>query len=179
MKKVLYLLGQLDDRDVEWMIRTGRRERLAAGTTLIREGQPITALYVVLDGTVAILTEAAGGAAIAQLGTGEVLGEISFVDGRPPSATARAATEAVVLAIPRAAVTNRLAGEVDFAARFYRALAMFLADRLRQSNRMLGFGQAASQRLAEEADEMNPEVLDQVHLAGQRFHEVLQRLLVG
>jgi hypothetical protein len=54
MKKVLYLLGQLSDTDVEWLIARGSRELVAAGTTLIQAGQPVSALYIVLDGTLAV-----------------------------------------------------------------------------------------------------------------------------
>jgi len=54
MKTALYILSELSDTDVEWMITHGRRERLAAGTVLIQEGNPIEALYILLDGQLAV-----------------------------------------------------------------------------------------------------------------------------
>src|SRR5262249_35697376 len=50
VRKVLYLLGHLSDTDVEWMMDAGRTEHVPAGTVLIREGQPVNALYLLLDG---------------------------------------------------------------------------------------------------------------------------------
>jgi hypothetical protein len=41
MKKVFFLLGELVDEDIDWMISTGRREEVTAGTVLIQEGRPI------------------------------------------------------------------------------------------------------------------------------------------
>jgi hypothetical protein len=40
-----------------------------------------------------------------------------------------------VLAVPKAWLREQLARDVGFAARFYRALAMFLAERIRRSIR--------------------------------------------
>ena len=102
MRKALYLLGQLSDADVEWMIAHGRRERVAAGTVLIREGQPVNAVYIVLDGVLEVTGSSVGGKV--PLGCGEVVGEMSFIDARPPSATVTVRDAAVVLAIPRGAV---------------------------------------------------------------------------
>ena len=107
MKKALYLLGQLSDADVEWMIRDGRRQTIPPNFVLIREGMPIDAVYIVLDGLLQVTGSGLGGAVI-RLGCGEVVGEMSFVDARPPSATVTAATNAIVLAIPRRALAARL-----------------------------------------------------------------------
>jgi CRP-like cAMP-binding protein len=176
MRKVLYLLGQLDDRDVEWMIQKGKKERLQRGTAIIREGEPLQALYVVLDGILGVSTRAAGGQLIAHVGAGEVVGELSFVDARPPSATVTALTEAVVLTLPRSEIQARLDQDLGFAARFYRAVAMFLSDRLRRASSAPDPDTPAEESLV---DELDANVLDNIHLAGARFQQVLQRLLAG
>jgi CRP-like cAMP-binding protein len=176
MKKVLYLLGQLDDRDVEWMIQKGKKERLRPGTTIIREGQPLQALYVVLDGILGVATRAAGNQLIAHVGTGEVVGELSFVDARPPSATVTALTEAIVLTLARSDIQARLEQDLGFAARFYRAVAMFLSDRLRRASSSPDPDTPVEESMV---DELDPNVLDNIHLAGARFQQVLQRLLAG
>jgi bacteriocin-type transport-associated protein len=178
MRKVLYLLGQLSDSDVEWLIIRGRRQRIPAGTVVIQEGRVIDTLFVVLDGTLGVSVPAPGGRQTVRLGCGEIVGEISFVDARPPSATVTALEDTTVLAIPRQELARKLEHEVEFAARFYRALAVFLAHRLRAANQRLDY--AAGQDLGDDvaySDELDPTVLDQVHLAGSRFDQVLQRLL--
>ncbi len=178
MRKVLYLLGELTDNDVEWIIRHGARQRLAPGTVLIKEGQPVGALYLLLDGALEVTGVALGGGRAVRLGCGEVVGEISFVDSRPPTATVTAADRAVVLAIPRAALTAKLGRDHEFAARFYRALAVFLANRIRATGQRVAY--AKDQPLNEDVeyqDELGEDVLDNLHMAGSRFDRILQRLL--
>ncbi|MGH2394516.1 MAG: cyclic nucleotide-binding domain-containing protein [Candidatus Limnocylindria bacterium] len=176
MRKVLYILGQLDDADVEWLAEAGHRERVADGQALIREGQKIDAVYIVLEGAVTV--DVAGLGQIARLGSGEIVGEISFVDTRPPSATVTALGDAQVLRLEREVLLARLETDSAFAARFYRAIAIFLADRLRDTVVRLGYGEV--ERLSE-ADEIQGELedhtLDTLHLAGGRFSRLLELLL--
>ena len=174
MRKALFFLGIMNDDDLEWMITNGRREEVPAQTTLIQQGTPLEAMYIVLDGAFAVW---AAGKEVARLLSGEVLGEISFVDSRPPSATVQAVDDAHVLAISRRVLGRRLEQNAEFAARFYRSLAVFLADRLRSTTSRLGYGQGGALHTeAEYADELDPVVLDTVSLAGARFDMLLRRL---
>jgi CRP/FNR family transcriptional regulator, cyclic AMP receptor protein len=176
MRKVLYILGQLHDADVEWMAEIGHRERITDGQVLIRQGQKIDAVYIVLEGKMSV--SVAGRGQIARLGSGEIVGEISFVDARPPSATVAALGDVHVLRLEREAVFARLETDDAFAARFYRAIAIFLADRLRDTVVRLGYGEV--ERLSE-ADEIQGELDDHtlgtLHLAGGRFNRLLELLL--
>ena len=58
MKKVFFLLGELDDDDIDWMVAIGRREEVAAGTVLIEEGKPIDTLHILLEGTLSVSVSA-------------------------------------------------------------------------------------------------------------------------
>lgn len=178
MRKVLYILGQLDDLDVSWLAANGQRERFAPGDILITEGAPIDALYIVLDGRLSVA--AAGGPTVADLGAGEVVGELSFVDSAPPSATVTAATPGEVLAVPRSVLSDKLETDQGFAMRFYKAMALFLADRLRGTVQRFGYGEAegglGSGTVLE--DELDDTVLDTVSVAGERFDRML-RMLAG
>ena len=70
-----------------------------------------------------------------------------------------------------------LSADQGFAARFYRALCVFLADRLRHTTRRMGYGNAADDADAIDAmDELNENLLETVHLAGARFDRMLKRL---
>ena len=82
MRKVLYIMGQLSDEDVDWMAVGGRRRDARAGEVLIHEGVPISSVLVVLQGTASVTL--AGGREVARIGAGEVLGEMSMIDNRPP-----------------------------------------------------------------------------------------------
>jgi CRP/FNR family cyclic AMP-dependent transcriptional regulator len=177
MRKALFFLGILNDADVEWMIATGVKQQLSPGEVLIQEGQAATSVFLVLEGVFSVVARAAGNQEVARLRSGEIVGEMSFVDSRPPSATVRAIEASSVLAIPRRGLEDRLSQDATFAARFYRAMAVFLSDRLRSTVGLLGYG--SGQTLEDEAsyaDEIDSAVLDNVSLAGARF-DVLQRRL--
>jgi CRP-like cAMP-binding protein len=172
MKKVLFLFGELSDLDVDWLIKNGSPRGIAEGDVLIEQGRPSDALYIVLDGTFTV-TAAGATEPLNSLGAGEVVGEMSFIDSRPPSTTVKAASISRVFCIPRDALARRLKQEAGFAARFYRALAMFLSHRLRQMTLRMSHQEAGQ---AESPDELDGQVLDGVYLAGQRFQRVLQAL---
>lgn len=174
MRKVLYILGELNDDDVEWMAAIGRK-RLArnATQTLIRQGEPAADLLFVLDGHAVVSVDGVG--EIARLGTGEVVGELSFVDSAPPSANVVAEPGCVTLSLDKRAITERLRGDAGFSGRFYRALAMFLADRLRDANVRHSATADLSSRVIDE-DELDEALLDNVSLAGLRFERMLEIL---
>lgn len=179
MRGVLFVLSQLQDADAEWLAQIGTQQRVPPGAAIITEGQQAAALYVVLDGTLVAVVGAPREQEVGRLSRGTIAGEMSFVDGFPPSATVRAREESLVLAIPRERLEERLREDSAFAARFYKALAMLLAQRLRERNRRLT-GEAL--RLDEgvvDEDEMDPDSLDTLYLAGQRFDRLVRRLAGG
>jgi len=175
MRKVLYIFGLLTDGDVEWIARTGTRRTLQAGEVLIEEGKPVDSVIILLEGELLVTVRGVG--EVARLGTGEIVGEMSFVDAAPPSATVAARNQCLALFLGKAALAQKLRTDVAFAARFYRALAVFLADRLRGTVRRLGYG--ASQALETDeilTDELDTGILDTVAVAGDRFHRMLKLL---
>ncbi len=174
MRKVLYILGQLSDEDVDWMASAGRRRDAHPAEVLIREGVPIQSVLIVLQGTASVTL--AGGLEVARIGAGEVLGEMSMIDNRPPSATVTALEPSVLLELGRTALDAKLLADTGFAARFYRALAVFLADRVRNTNARLGYGKASDARSLADEDELDETVLDNLHLAGGRFEAIIARL---
>ena len=177
MRKVLYLLGELNDADVEWLLANGTRQAVPAGAAIIEEGKPANALYIVLDGTLSATVAALHHQEVERLICGAVAGEMSFVDGRPPYATVRARGDALVLSIPRTRLEAKLEEDMGFEARFYKAIAIFLSDRLRGKVRMLsGKGTPQLDDDVVEEDELDPRVLDHVYLAGTRFDRMLKRL---
>ena len=175
MRKALYVMGILDDEDVEWIASHGRRLGVAKDEILIREGEPVDALFILLDGSLDVST---GGNKVATLLSGEIVGEISFVDSRPPAATVTAAQYSRVLSIPRDMLRARLETDAWFASRFFRALATFLADRLRTTTARLGYG-GANQDTQRDEDEINFDMMDSVSLAAVRFDKLLKRLQGG
>jgi len=177
MRKTLFLLGGLDDQDIDWMLAVGSRQQLAADAIVIHEGHPIEALYIVLQGTLAVMVPGSANQEIARLTVGDMTGEMSFVDARPPSATVKAIEEAILLSIPRSDLLLKMAQDPAFAARFYRSIAILLSQRLRDMDRRLGQYQESEGLSGPEADELDPNVLDALHLAGLRFDRMFKRLV--
>ena len=175
MNKALVILGELSDRDIDWMVSSGNREKLTAHTVLIREGQPISALYIVLEGTLSVSVAAMGNQEIGRIGGGDVLGEMSFIDGRLPSATVKAVEDAVVLAIPRDQLTEKLDRDVLFALRFYRAVTKFLSSRLRNTVNRFGESSKMSGRRSPDSA-IAPELEDGLEANRSRFDLIMNRL---
>lgn len=174
MRKVLVILGQLWDEDVEWLATAGRRVRYGPGEVLIHQGRPVDSLFIVLDGHVAVGIDGVG--EVARLGSGEILGEMSMVDSRPPMATVTAADEVLALDVSKERLAAKLEADSAFAARFYKALATFLSERMRGTVSRLRDG-GSSAPGGGEGDEINLAVLDTLHLAGGRFDRIIKRLL--
>lgn len=177
MRHALYVFGIMNEADIEWLMDAGQRQSLAAGTVLVREGQPLDMLYIVLQGQLRVSIAVEGGMELSRLQAGEVVGEISFVDSRPPTATVTASEDALVLAISRQHLAAKLAHDEGFAARFYQALSVLLADRMRGMVRHLGYRHPdAPGDEAADDDELDPQVLQRMALAGARFDWMLKRL---
>ena len=179
MDKVLYILGQLTDQDVDWMLAVGNSKRLSAGTILIQEGEPSDAVYIVVEGTVSVSSTASEGREITRLGRGELLGEISFIDAHLPMATARAIDDITVFALARDQLAAKLARDTGFAARFYRAMAVFLSDRMRKSSRAAVLvGARASGENAAVAPRDSNGVAENTVLAVSRLERLMNHMVV-
>lgn len=176
MRKVLFILGDLSDADVEWLASVGRRREVSRGDVLIQAGEPVAEIFVLLEGRLSVWAGEVGAQEVASLQAGEIVGELSFLDSRPPNATVTAAEPSIALAIPRRELRAKLERDLEFAAHFYRALGVFLASRLRQTMGRLGFGASDSLAEGDEAvDEIDPDLLDQTAIAGRRFEMLLAR----
>ncbi len=74
------------------------RVELARGATVVREGDPGDALYVLVRGRLSVLRS---GKRLRELHAGTAFGEIALLDGAPRSATIEAVTDVELLRLPR------------------------------------------------------------------------------
>ena len=173
MKKALYIFSRLDDNDVEWIRENGLHRELEDDETLIEAGKPVSGLFFVLDGVLRVLIEGLG--EVNRLGVGEVVGEVSFVDQTLPIATVIAVGNCQLLELDREELLEKLGNDDRFAAHFYKAVATFLASRLKttQGNRT---GKTEKKMDPEHslADQLDGDLLDGVSLAGERFLSLLK-----
>lgn len=174
MKKALYMLARFSDRDFDWLITAGKRQDVPAGTILIYEGQATDALYIILQGSLSVMVEALDGKIVAELSYGEVVGEMSFIDARLPSATVKANEDSLVWSIPRSKLAGKLLQDVSFAANFYHAVAVSLSDRLRSTVTRLSYSK--DHPSSEGEADINPAIIDSLELAQARLNWLLNRL---
>ena len=187
MQQLMFILGELSDDDVDWILETSEREEIPSGQILIERGNLVERLYLLLEGQLRVTLE---GKPIALLNSGEIFGEMSFINSRLASATVETVetvNRCVVLSIPHEALRQKLHQDVRFEANFYRALAMFLAERLQLADRQLGSQQLGSQQLGGVAsqDPLDPAIppegiqaerLESYDLAKTRYDWLLSRL---
>ncbi len=168
MKHVLFLLGHLNDLDVEWMINNGSKTELEAGDRLIRKEEIIEHLHIILSGQLSI-TDGESLNNIALIGAGEVVGEMSFLESQLPSVSVIATESTEVYSISRELMNSRLESNLEFKANFYYAISLFLSNRIRNTTSQLGYG------TPKEADAIDENILDGISQAGSRFSQILQK----
>ena len=174
MERILFILGILEDEDIDWLVSTGHRQEVKANEILIREGKPISAIYLVLSGQFVVSIERSSDTHIARLSGGEVIGEMSFVDHLPPSATVTAVDPSVVLSIPRDILEQKLSRDVAFAHRWYQALATLLSVRLRGTVRHLDA--AFWEPITLDTKLLSSDMSDNMKLGGIRLDWLMRRL---
>ncbi len=175
MRKVLIILGQLRDTDAEWMARAGVKRMIGDGEAVIREAVNGSHLYILLQGSLFVVDSKIG--TLATLGSGEIVGEMSFVDNAPPSASVVANGDCIVLVLSHAELEKWMETDPGFGMRLYKALCFFLADRLRGTVGRLGYGDTGSLESDDVLeDELDENLLDVVSVAGDRFDRMLRLL---
>ena len=114
---------------------TGLR-RVGAADALIRRGDPDRTLYFVLRGNLEVVIHSGDGLSMGPLtrvGAGSVLGEQSFFDGKPRSASVWAVDECEVAAMTPEQYAAFAAARPGLARELLFALGRILAIRLRRT----------------------------------------------
>jgi len=143
MSSATTLLEQFTDADVDWMLDTNEERHVAAREPVIVAGQPVDAIYVVLEGLLAI-ERSDTSRPLELVGPGGIVGEMSFVERLTPTRTVVAQEASLLLVVPHSALRQRADDDVAFSSRLYRALAMLLSRRMRQlANDLSATGDAA------------------------------------
>ena len=178
-KKAFFILSQLNNDDIDWIVQKGKREVLAPGEILIKEGKQIDALYIILSGSLSVLLDAEQNKELAKIASGELVGEVSFIDARPPLATVKAIEETHLLAIPRRQLIIKLQHDMGFASRFYYGISLCLADRMRGTIRHIEYGRNIELEQPEiDREDINPNVLENLALAQAKFNWLRENVKV-
>jgi CRP-like cAMP-binding protein len=110
---------------------------LENGEALFLQGEPSTAVYLLISGEVQIRIERSDGSphTLVTLGPGAIIGEMGPLTDAPRGATCLASTDTHLAELPYRALDAGLANGDRWASRFLMATAKVLAQRLAALNR--------------------------------------------
>lgn len=172
MRKVLYILGELDDVDLQWVVDAGSLESVPSGTELVAERAEPDNLFIVVGGEFAVTH---GGEELERRGPGELIGVTSFVDRRRTDTSVTALEESQVYSLSRKRLRTKIREDANFAKRFYRALCLLLVHRLSQSHALVR-DEGTTDMSSVMGDEMSMDTLELVSRAGVRFEWFLMQV---
>jgi CRP-like cAMP-binding protein len=124
--------------DADWreLFRFTSVRKINAGDTLIRRGDPDRTLYFILGGELEVVVHSGDGMSmgpLTRIGAGSVLGEQSFFDGSPRSASVWATGQCEVAAMSPEQYAAFESASPARAHQLIFALARVLAVRLRRT----------------------------------------------
>lgn len=133
------LFRSLNEEELTELLRAIRPVGAAPGEVLFREGDVGDGAYAIESGRIEILARGAGDheVQVAVLGPGDVLGELSLLDGAPRSATARAMDKASLFRLDKTEFDFLRRNLRPAAYKVIRTISMTLCDRLRDTNSRL------------------------------------------
>ena len=128
----LWFFSDLTDPEIDIVLPLCRTMKRKGGDVLIREGEPVKNLYVLLSGAVSVFKKKADGkqALVAIVGRGDVLGELSFLQSACASATVKANKPFTALVIDQKDLHRLLVTDLNVAAKLYQKLALVASRRL-------------------------------------------------
>lgn len=133
MNNTFALLEAMEVEDINWLLANGSEQQIISTHEFVRENEILESLFIILEGLVGVYSFALGDNPIQLLNSGQVVGELAFLDGHKASATVRAVENSLILELPHKLLLDHIDKDPQFAIRFYRALANLGASRLRQT----------------------------------------------
>ncbi len=112
----------LSGADVQSLIDALHARPLVQGDVLVEQGAASDRLWLVFEGTLGVTVSVAGrSVSLGRVGQGATVGEVSFLDGGPASATLKAQGPGLVLELTSSAAQRLLAEHPRAAAAINRA----------------------------------------------------------
>lgn len=126
----------LPDAELDKIVAAGETIDAKPGIVLLREKEDCSEIFVVLDGEVEVFLpkteKRLSRVVLARLGAGSVIGEFSFVDDEPASATAVTIEPSRLFRISHSALLSLLQqGDAGTVEKIYRNLLRTLVKKLR------------------------------------------------
>ena len=101
-----WLFSECTDDELERVAALAHSQQFPAGQVIVREGDPGSEFYVVVEGTTRVTAD---GQDVADIGPGSFFGEMALLDGGDRVASVTAITDVVVLMLHRDEFNEMLA----------------------------------------------------------------------
>ena len=88
MRKVLHILGDFNDQDIEWLIDMGIKKNIQPEEFLIEANVSLHEIYFVLKGKLTLFCRMEPH--LQKIKSGEILGEMSFIEEEAPMVNVKA-----------------------------------------------------------------------------------------
>ena len=159
--RILVTASALDDltlADATVIVTYMLPQRIAAGTTFIKEGEVKHNDYMllVLEGDILVESDSPGSGAdtlvVNVIGPGHLIGEMGLLDGSPRSARCTANTDIAAAVLSRTALMRLLKDHPRTGSRLLLAISKRMADRLRETTRKLRTFAQMNKALQEELE---------------------------
>ncbi len=136
--KTVPFFDQLSNRQLKSVSDIIFERTYETNESIFEEGQPGAALFLILDGKIAIeICRETSTTCLAVLDRGAFFGEMALLDETPRSATARALERTRTLALYRNDLNELVHRDAKTACQIYRSLAGMIGDRLRLTNELV------------------------------------------
>lgn len=134
------LFKDLEPSDMQAILDISRVLNYPPAEPILETHQPPTGLYLILEGKCRVEVEEEPGSTpdvLAELGPGEIVGDLSFIDGEPVSARVVSMTPVITLYIPLDEFRSLLTTRPLMEKRVLWNLCQSLVSRLRRTNENL------------------------------------------
>jgi CRP/FNR family transcriptional regulator, cyclic AMP receptor protein len=136
--KTVPFFNELSHRQLKTVSDTVFERRYEPDELIFEEGQPGAALFLILDGKVAVEVHCEDHTkTLAILEKGAFFGEMALLNEAPRSANARSLERTCTLALYRNDLSRLIQRDPQTACQIYRALASMVGDRLRSTNELI------------------------------------------
>ena len=177
LRKVLTLFSDLSESDVIWISNKGQLYRLKPEQALIRQGDTLPEIFLILAGDASVSVQLDDKEKIVGSSTrGELLGEMSMVNSQYnlTTATVRAATGMETIGIDKAALKDKIQSNTGFGMRFYRGMSRMLSQRGRDQLASMGLAYRSQEKetdgkVSSSDDSIDFDMLSGITTAGSRF----------
>jgi len=136
--KTVPFFNELAHRQLKTVSDIMFERNFEADEIIFTEGQPGAALFLILDGKVAVeMWRQRNTTILAILEKGAFFGEMALLNDAPRSANARSLERTYTLALYRNDLSRLIQRDPQTACQLYRAIASIVSDRLRSTNELM------------------------------------------